>query len=242
MKNNSFLKKELKIKGTGLFNKANNLRWLKNKLDEEFIIKYEDSSPDYLIYNVFDDEDINFKYQNTIKIAIYTENIMPDMNYADYILGHYHINYLDKYFKYTTFFWHNFINIDKEREKVLKNSIRNKFCAAVISNCRAHFRLSFINKLSEYKRVDIGGKCINNIHKKIENKTEFFSKYKFSIAMENSNGDGYSSEKIFDSFLAGTIPIYYGDYLIDEFINPKTYYFPSLYKIFLIFILKIKIF
>ena len=41
--------------------------------------------------------------------------------------------------------------------------------------------------------------------------------------MENSKGDGYISEKIVDSFLAGTIPIYYGDYLIDEFINPKTY-------------------
>ena len=41
--------------------------------------------------------------------------------------------------------------------------------------------------------------------------------------MENSKGDGYISEKIVDSFRAGTIPIYYGDYIIDEFINPKTY-------------------
>ena len=41
--------------------------------------------------------------------------------------------------------------------------------------------------------------------------------------MENSDGDGYASEKIVDSFLAGTIPIYYGDYVLDEFINPKTY-------------------
>ena len=41
--------------------------------------------------------------------------------------------------------------------------------------------------------------------------------------MENSDGDGYLSEKIVNSFLAGTIPIYYGDYLLDEFINPKTY-------------------
>ena len=41
--------------------------------------------------------------------------------------------------------------------------------------------------------------------------------------MENSDGDGYLSEKIYDSFRSGTIPIYYGDYVIDEFINPKTY-------------------
>ena len=41
--------------------------------------------------------------------------------------------------------------------------------------------------------------------------------------MENSLGDGYMSEKIVDFFLAGTIPIYYGDFLLEEFINPKSY-------------------
>ena len=41
--------------------------------------------------------------------------------------------------------------------------------------------------------------------------------------MENSNGDGYVSEKIIDSLIAGTIPIYYGDYLIDEYINLKCF-------------------
>ena len=41
--------------------------------------------------------------------------------------------------------------------------------------------------------------------------------------MENSEGDGYISEKIIDSFLSGTIPIYYGNYMIDEIINPKSY-------------------
>jgi len=48
-------------------------------------------------------------------------------------------------------------------------------------------------------------------------------KYKFSIAMENSNGSGYISEKIVQAFLSGTIPIYYGDYMIDEYINPKAF-------------------
>ena len=48
--------------------------------------------------------------------------------------------------------------------------------------------------------------------------------------MENSEGDGYISEKIVDAFLAGTIPIYYGDYMIDEFINPKTYILNRIYK------------
>ena len=109
--------------------------------------------------------------------------------------------------------------------KVQNNQIRKKFCAAVISNnfSTDGFRLKFINELSKYKKVDMGGKYENNIGGQINSKFEFFSSYKFSIAMENSEGDGYISEKIIDSFISGTIPIYYGDYMIDEYINPKSY-------------------
>ena len=69
----------------------------------------------------------------------------------------------------------------------------------------------------------MGGKCKNNVGGRVYNKIDFLTKYKFSIAMENTRGDGYISEKIVDSFRAGTIPIYYGDFLVDEYINPKTY-------------------
>lgn len=69
----------------------------------------------------------------------------------------------------------------------------------------------------------MGGKYNNNIGKNVYDKIEFLSSYKFSIAMENSQGDGYISEKLVDSFLAGNIPIYYGDYMFDEYINPKSF-------------------
>ena len=216
-------KKEIRIKTIGLFNRSNYIKWLKSKLDDEFILKFDEDNPDYLIYNIFTKEDLNHKYKNLIKIAIYTENAIPDLNLADYTIGHYHIIYLDRYFKYSIFFWTNFTNFFERRKEVLKNSKRKKFCAAVISNCNAEFRLNFIEKLNKYKKVDIGGKCQNNINEDITNKIEFLSKYKFSLAMENSDGDGYLSEKIVHSFLAGTIPIYYGDYFLEEFINPKSY-------------------
>ena len=69
----------------------------------------------------------------------------------------------------------------------------------------------------------MGGKYNNNIGGAVNNKRVFLTSYKFSIAMENSEGNGYISEKIVDSFLAGNIPIYYGDYMIDEYINPKSF-------------------
>ena len=85
----SFDQKVIKIKPTGLFNKSNHLNWLKNKLDDKFKIEYDDPNPDYLIYNIFNDDDKDPKYKDAIRIAIYTENIMPDLNYADYIIGHF---------------------------------------------------------------------------------------------------------------------------------------------------------
>ena len=45
----------------------------------------------------------------------------------------------------------------------------------------------------------------------VENKKKVMEKYKFSICYENvQNATGYISEKIFDSFFAGCIPIYWG--------------------------------
>ena len=150
------------------------------------------------------------------------------INTADYAIGQAHINYLDRYFRIPYIIGlrrNNYNNtyFDIIRKKNSKIS-KKKFCAAVISNHNYYtrFRLNFINELNKYKKVDMGGKYNNNVGF-IKNKLSFLSEYKFSIAMENSEGDGYISEKIYDSLISGTIPIYYGNCLIDEIINPKTY-------------------
>ena len=122
-------------------------------------------------------------------------------------------------------------NLDPQFLKEIRNNAiknpRKKFCAAVISDVFPHindfFRLDFIKKLNKYKFIDMGGRYNNTIGGPVQNKTKFLFEYKFSIAMENTKGDGYTTEKIIDSFYSGTIPIYYGDYMVDEYINPKTY-------------------
>ena len=217
-------KKLIKINCLDLFSFKRHRVWLLEKLNDSFIIKFDSENPDYILFNVFGNKHLNNKYKKSVKIAVYTENKIPDLNYADYALGHAHINYLDRYFKHSILLWRNYTIIKNIREKILNSPIRIKFCGAVISNSitSIRFRLKFINELNKYKRVDMGGKYKNNIGK-IKSKLIFLSSYKFSIAMENSEGDGYVSEKIIDSFIAGTIPIYYGDYMIDEYINPKSY-------------------
>jgi hypothetical protein len=56
----------------------------------------------------------------------------------------------------------------------------------------------------------------------VSNKNDALSKYKISIIIENCND--YVSEKIFDSFLAGTIPVYVGPDL-NQFGIPQNLYF-----------------
>ena len=80
----TYNKKFIKIRSVGLFSEKFHLNWLKRKLDDEFIISFDDPYPDYLIYNVFNDADLNPNFTNAVRIAIYTENVMPDLNYADY--------------------------------------------------------------------------------------------------------------------------------------------------------------
>ena len=223
-KNIKINKKEISIYGVDLINPKYYKIWIRRNLKDKFKVKFDKHIPDYLIYNIFGDEHLKNKYKNSIKIAIFTENKIPDLNEVDYAIGQAHINYLDRCFKFPIFLWYNIKKIKIVREKLLKSQKRKKFCAAVMSNGgKDNYRAKFINELSKYKKIDMGGKLYNNVGGQVKDKIKFLSSYKFSIAMENSEGDGYVSEKLFDSFISGTIPIYYGDYTVDEYINPKAF-------------------
>ena len=207
------------------------IRWvelMRKDLKGKINLVIDEENPDYLLYATFGCENVLNKYNNTIKIAFFTENQLPDLNYADYAVGLGHINHLDRFFTFPYFVYElNVRNIQIKdfeiiRNETLNSEIRKKFCAAVITN-PVGFRLNFLKELNKYKQIDMGGRFRNNVGGHVKNKIKFLKDYKFSLAMENSEADGYTTEKIIDAFLAGTIPIYYGDYMVDDYINPKTY-------------------
>lgn len=206
----------------------NEIKKILKIINNSFSINITNIDPDYLIYSNFGCNHLKRQYNNAIRIAFLSENQIPDFNVADYCIGYSHINYFDRFFKRQPYFYKTILKFKYEDLQIIRKNVingvrRKKFCAAVISsNNYRNFRLNFINELNKYKKVDMGGRYQNNVGI-VKDKIEFLSAYKFSIAMENSEGDGYLSEKIIESFLAGTIPIYYGDYMLDEFINPKAY-------------------
>ena len=114
------------------------------------------------------------------------------------------------------------INEDYRKKGVIKS--QKKFCAWVVSNGGCQTRNKFFDLLSKYKKVDSGGKFKNNLGgKKIKNKSEFLANYKFSICFENKKIYGYGTEKLPQAFIAGTIPIYWGDDSMLEIYNKNSY-------------------
>ena len=84
-----------------MFNEKKHKLWIKDKLKDKFYISFDKDNPDYLIYNVFGKKHLTLINRNVVKIAIYTENKIPDLNEVDYAIGHAHINYVDRYFKHS---------------------------------------------------------------------------------------------------------------------------------------------
>ena len=222
-------KKKIVIYFADLYNRDYREKWIKSALEDKFIIEFDSENPDYVFYNIFWCDHLKSKYKNAIKIAHFTENQIIDFDIADYAIGQHHIQYLDRYFRRPFFIFQLFNYTNKDfyeiRQKVLDKPIRQKFCAGVISNSgwTDGFRRLFYKELNKYKEIDMGGLYHNNVGGPVRNKINFLSQYKFSLAMENSKADGYVTEKIIDAFIAGNIPIYYGDYMIEEYINPKAF-------------------
>ena len=211
------MKKKIKIKFVDFydsFNTSDNdfIRVLNERYDVEL-----SDNPDYIIYSGFGFKHLDY---DCIRIFYTGECITPDFNQCDYAIGFDRLNFGDRYIRiplYMLFQYKESYLKLQHRKEFGEDFLAQKtgFCSFVYSNCFAQdLRTQMFEKLSQYKKVDSGGRYKNNIGGAVKDKNEFQSKYKFSIAFENASYDGYSTEKIVESFAAGTIPIYYGDPLI----------------------------
>lgn len=185
----------------------------------------ECDDPDFLFYSVFGHEHLKY---DCVRIFWTGENIQPDFNVCDYAIGFGHIQFEDRYRRIPLYY---FYDIDYQRaihkHLITEEEIhqKNKFCNFIYSNANAGTeREEFFNTLCQYKKVDSGGRFLNNMDGKlVADKFEFQKQYKFSIAFENSSTSGYTTEKILQAFAAGTIPIYWGNPRVAEDFNSKAF-------------------
>ena len=186
----------------------------------------ESETPDYVIFGQIGGGNSGIENRiNCVKLFLTIENRDPNFSKTDYAIGLHYIENGDRYFRKPTETF-ELTNIKTVYNVIKEENIdipKKKFCAWVVSNGGGVVRNHFFDELSNYKTVDSGGRFRNNIGGRVTNKKKFLSNYKFSICFENSKTAGYISEKLVDSFKAGTIPIYYGDDTVLELLNNKSY-------------------
>jgi len=204
------------------FNKKDN--WFYNLISEDYEVEISDN-PEFLIYSVFGKTHLNY---NCTKIFFSGENIGPNFNECDYSMC---FDWLDdsRHYRLPLYVLYNgyYDLVNKKIDSDSSKYLDRKFCNFIVSNPCNDLRNNFFLKLSEYKKVDSGGRFWNNIGSPVGDKVKFQSDYKFSLAFENNSYRdsriGYTTEKIMQPMSANSIPIYWGNPEVYKDFNNKSF-------------------
>lgn len=208
-------------------------------LSQKYNVEVTPNDPDIVISNHFIE-----RYQNA-KMIYFSGEPFYELGLNDYAMTSFYIDdprffrvplyllYAYDYFKSGfTSSYNAILNKTNFLESLFS---KTEFCNYV-SRGGTERRTEFFQKLSEYRKVDALGTHCNNgplipgasgtIEGSIE-KCKVQRLYKFSIAFENSSeykGEiGYTTEKIFEPMIAMSIPIYWGNPLIDHDFNTDSF-------------------
>lgn len=211
-----------------------------NTLSEDYEIIRDDLNPDYLMFGDrnFGNNNVNFNNRRCIKIFYTGENERPQNYACHFAISFDHIDD-DRHYRLPLYVIYDFDNqhrdvintktVDREPSD-LNKKFKNKFCSFVVKNGACEKRNYFFQRLSEYKRVDSAGPLFNNVgyilqrgDGAVQAKMAFLNDYKFNLCFENSSYAGYTTEKLYEAYMFGTVPIYWGSPTIECDFNPKAF-------------------
>jgi alpha(1,3/1,4) fucosyltransferase len=199
-------------------------------LATRFPIQEVQADPDYVIHSV---SGYSFlKDTSAIRIAFFGENVRPDFNLSDYAFAYDWMTFGDRYYRAPNYMLYAaFLQLAAGTPAHGGIPFADRrFCNFLYSNADAHpMRDRIFDRLSRIRQVDSAGGYRRNVAplsvKAYKDDWDLAavawqSQYRFSISVENSSTPGYSTEKLVHALAAGTIPIYFGDPLIDRVFNP----------------------
>lgn len=192
------------------------------RLLSKYGYKFEvvENDPDIIIFSVFGN------YSNYISQHLVIDNIHKIFYTAENspIMENANLNLTFRENTNNNIRFPLWVRCSFDNNMILTPKTNAEFCCFVYSN-QTEFRNKLCNTISNYKKVDCGGKCLNNIGGLVprRSKIDFQKKYKFCIACENSIEPGYTTEKILDAYKSNCIPIYYGSDTITDDFNPETF-------------------
>jgi len=203
-------------------------------LKKHFDVQIDLHNPDVVIHSIFNRMQETPKYKCK-KILFIGENYRSYSYQSDYSISfdsHTNTNYRLP-------LWQFYLILRPQLRDVLFGQRINhksfdRFCSFTVSNPSNFIRNGFFEQLNEYKKVNSYGRYKTNdlgLQQASQGrywrdaKYEFFLKYKhkFAITYEHSSYPLYCTEKLMDGFLAGSLPIYWGDPKIAEDWNEKAF-------------------
>lgn len=222
--------KTIKLKFLGFwsdFDDNNNI--FTNTLRKHFNVVLSEE-PDYLICSLFCPPFEYCKY-DCVRIFFSGENFSPDFNVFDYAIGFDEINYNDRFMRFPLYLFDGDIfRLDEIRSEVADKKIeKDIFCNFIYSHQSSHgFREEIFYKLSEYSKVESNGSYLNNqpdgsFVMGYDKKKNYLKRCKFTIAVESTILNGFTTEKIIHPFASNSIPIYFGNPNISRDFNEKAF-------------------
>ena len=178
----------------------------------------KDNTKPYIFFNaepnIINSNDFNTILKDKMCIACFITSTVPPSNEKTYYLP-FLLCRGEHIFNSTPF----------ERKYV--NNERKKLAAYIAHHSPKH-REEFFNLLRKKdSTVESLGKSLNTTNIALPHKwsdlPEIYKDYTFGFAMENTNENGYITEKIMNVFLGGAIPLYWGSSNVKEIFNKKAF-------------------
>jgi hypothetical protein len=178
-------------------------------------IKLTNSDPDLFIFSCFGAENLN-QFRQATRLLYLGENVRPDYSTTDYSLTFDISSYCGRNIylplwllrstKYAAqvvdYHPYKLCELEQPREASGSND-----AVVYIGNNSTPLRIDAINELS---RLGMKVACYGSQTRPVEDKIATMEKYLYSLCFENSFAPGYVTEKIIDSFMGNSYPIYWG--------------------------------
>lgn len=195
-------------------------------LETKYRIRRDDR-PDYLIYGL---SGHRHRLYNCVKIYTHHETYPPNWKECDYaILPVWSPDPRQLHVPIFAF--------DRSPQPLVRGgenwdeirASKTRFCALLSSyvDRTVAKRVEFFHTLNRRRRVHSSGRGLNNTgflappgHAA---KLEFLKPYRFTIAFENKERLGWTTEKMYDPLAVHTIPIFWGDQRATQHFNPGSF-------------------
>ena len=172
-------------------------------------------------------EDVKYNYSDFSDLLLNKADLSIGFDYPEDINANNYIRYpywLLCYFGYTE-------DKDKIKKEVdwfnARTNNPERFCSFIARHDDDGFRKRMIDIVNKVETVSCAGAAYHNDDtlktQFNDDKIEYLSHFMFNLCPENISVKGYTTEKLFQSYAAGCIPIYSGsEGKPEEFINTKT--------------------